>query len=166
MDHKREKLPVFGVGPVYVLTCLLLTLLGLYLWRYNYLSFGDLMQLKAFCYSLGFLSILLGLYLWLEAVVVQKINKKVKEDQLITDGVYGIVRHPVYSAFFFILTGCLLLTGNWCLLILPLVFYLFLTWLMLQTEEKWLRDKFGKEYDDYCKEVHRVIPFFRKKRKE
>ena len=30
------------------------------------------------------------------------------------------------------------------------------------TEEKWLREKFGKEYIDYCKDVNRVIPWFAK----
>lgn len=51
---------------------------------------------------------------------------------------------------------------NYILLVLPFFFWIFLTVLMKNTEEKWLREKFGKEYIDYCKDVNRVIPWFAK----
>lgn len=35
--------------------------------------------------------------------------------------------------------------------------------LMTATEEKWLREKFGKEYIEYCKKVNRILPWIRKK---
>lgn len=94
---------------------------------------------------------------------MEKINKKVKEKKLITSGVYSLVRNPVYSAFIFIFTGILLLTANLYLLILPFVFWFFLTILMKNTEEKWLKNEFGKEYEIYLREVNRVIPWFRRK---
>ena len=109
---------------------------------------------------------MLGLYLWIEAVIIQKINKKVKENKLITTGVYGIVRNPVYSAFLFIFTAILLFTSNYILLILPFVFWAFLTILMKNTEEKWLKNEFGKEYEEYLKEVNRVIPWLRNKKRD
>ena len=95
--------------------------------------------------------------------MVQKINKKVKEKKLITSGVYGFVRNPVYSAFIFIFTGILLLTANYILLILPFVFWAYLTILMKNTEERWLKNEFGKEYEIYLNEVNRAIPWFRRK---
>lgn len=95
--------------------------------------------------------IILGIYLWIQAVIVQKINKKVTEKKLITTGVYSIVRNPVYSAFIFIFTVLLLFTANYILLILPFVFWDFLTILMQNTEEKWLKNEFGKEYEVYLK---------------
>ncbi len=82
---------------------------------------------------------------------------------MITTGVYSIVRNPVYSAFIFIFTGILLFTANYILLILPFVFWAFLTILMKNTEEKWLKNEFGTEYEIYLKEVNRVIPWPRKK---
>ncbi|UQK58688.1 methyltransferase family protein [Fenollaria massiliensis] len=109
---------------------------------------------------------MLGLYLWIEAVIVQKINKKVKKNKLITTGVYSIVRNPVYSAFLFIFTAILLFTSNCILLILPLVFWAFLTILMKNTEEKWLKNEFGKEYEEYLKEVNRVIPWISNKKRD
>lgn len=107
----------------------------------------------------------MGIYLWVQAVIVEKINKSVKERKLITSGAYSFVRNPVYSAFIFIFTGILSLTANYFLLILPFIFWAFLTILMKNTEEKWLKNEFGKEYEIYLKEVNRVIPWFRRKSK-
>ncbi len=165
MKSKEFKMPVFGVGPLYVITCLVLTIVGLCLHLKGYLCKGELSKGKIFFTLAGIFSILLGIYLWVQAVIVQKINRKVRENKLITTGVYNIVRNPVYSAFIFIFTGVLLLTANYILLILPFIYWAFLTILMKTTEEKWLKNEFGTEYDIYLKEVNRVIPYIRIKRK-
>ena len=165
MKSKEFKMPVFGVGPLYVITCLVLTIVGLCLHLKGYLYKGELSKGKIFFTLAGIFSILLGIYLWVQAVIVQKINRKVRENKLITTGVYNIVRNPVYSAFIFIFTGVLLLTANYILLILPFIYWAFLTILMKTTEEKWLKNEFGTEYDIYLKEVNRVIPYIRIKRK-
>lgn len=164
MKSKEFKMPVFGVGPLYVITCLVLTIVGLCLHLKGYLYKGELSKGKIFFTLAGIFSILLGIYLWVQAVIVQKINRKVRENKLITTGVYNIVRNPVYSAFIFIFTGVLLLTANYILLILPFIYWAFLTILMKTTEEKWLKNEFGTEYDIYLKEVNRVIPRVRRKR--
>ena len=163
MKSQEFKMPAFGVGPIYVLTCLFLTMIGVYLHIKGYLYAGEFTEGKKFFIIFGILLILFDLYLWIEAVIVQKINRKVKEKKLITSGVYGFVRNPVYSAFIFIFTGILLLTANYILLILPFVFWAFLTILMKNTEEIWLKNEFGKEYEIYLNKVNRVIPWFRRK---
>lgn len=38
-----------------------------------------------------------------------------------------------------------------------------MTVLMKHTEEKWLKNLYGKEYEEYCKRVNRCIPWFKKK---
>ncbi len=165
MKSQEFKMPAFGVGPIYVITCLILTIVALCLHFKGYLYQGELNKGKIIFIIGGILLILFGIYLWLQAVIVEKINKKVKEKKLITSGVYSFVRNPVYSAFIFIFTGILLLTANYFLLILPLIFWAFLTILMKNTEEKWLKKEFGKEYEIYLKEVNRVIPWIRRKSK-
>ena len=35
--------------------------------------------------------------------------------------------------------------------------------ILVVTEEKWLRDLYGKQYEDYCNRVNRCIPWFRNK---
>ena len=129
----------------------------------QWIHLSRIRQSKIFFIIAAIFMILLGIYLWIQSVIVQKINKKVTEKKLITTGVYSIVRNPVYSAFIFIFTGLLLFTANYILLILPFVFWAFLTILMQNTEEKWLKNEFGKEYEIYLKKVNRVIPRIRRK---
>ena len=163
MKSQGFKMPIFGVGPIFVITCLILTIVGVCLHLNGYLYKGEIREGKIFFIIAAIFMILLGIYLWIQAVIVQKINKKVTEKKLITTGVYSIVRNPVYSAFIFIFTGLLLFTANYILLILPFVFWTILTILMKNTEEKWLKNEFGKEYEVYLKQVNRVIPRIRRK---
>ena len=55
--------------------------------------------------------------------------------------------------------------GNHTRGFLPLffVFWALMTVMMKNTEEKWLTERFGKEYINYCKRVNRAIPWFAKK---
>ena len=163
MKSQEFKMPAFGVGPIYVITCLILTIAGIWLHLNGCIYQGKIIKGKMFFIIAAIFMILLGIYLWIQAVIVQKINKKVTEKKLITTGVYSIVRNPVYSAFIFIFTVPLLFTANYILLILPFVFWAFLTILMKNTEEKWLKNEFGEEYEIYLKQVNRVIPQIRRK---
>lgn len=160
---EKRKLPIFGVGPVYVLTCLVMTISALVFDFYGFLMIGEILRAKIAMIVLGVIFIIIGIVLWIKSVIFQKIVSEIKEGHLVTDGVYCIVRNPIYSAFTLVFTGVLLLASNLFLLILPFIFWAYLTILMKYTEEKWLQEKFGDEYIKYCKQVNRVIPWFRKK---
>lgn len=162
MKARNFKIPVFGVGPFYVIVCALVTVLALIFHAKGFFDFANLNTGNFFFILLGIVFVICGLNLWIRAVVFQKINKNVLEDKLITTGVYSIVRNPVYSAFLFVFTGTLIFSKNYILFTLPIFYYIFLSMLMKNTEEIWLLEKFGKEYQDYCKKVNRVIPFFSK----
>lgn len=153
---KSKTLPIYGVGPIYVISCLILTIIALIL---NYYKIIPVLKfLDLFMIILGILCITIGVILWLSAVLVTKIDRKIKEGKLITTGIYSIVRNPIYSAFLFIFTGIIFLVNNIYLLVLPITFWIYLTILLKLTEEKWLKDKFTDEYDRYSKNVNRVIP--------
>ncbi len=158
---KKNTLPVFGVGPIYAVSCLLLTVLGLFLKKKGFLNGGELPYLKPVAIIIGFLLIFIGVAVWIYAVIIQRISREISSGNLVTTGIYSIVRNPIYLAFLCVCTGVLITTHNVYLLIFPVVFYIFLTILMKQTEEKWLLEKFGTEYAEYCKHVNRVIPWFR-----
>lgn len=158
---KKNTLPVFGVGPIYAVSCLLLTAFGLFLKKKGFLNGGDLPGLKSEAMRIGFMLILIGVALWIYAVLIQRISKEISSGHLVTIGIYSIVRNPIYLAFLCVCTGILITAHNVYLLIITVVLYIFLTVLMKQTEEKWLLDKFGSEYIEYCKHVNRVIPWFR-----
>lgn len=158
---KKNTLPVFGVGPIYAVSCLLLTAFGLFLKKKGFLNGGDFPGLKSEAMRIGFMLIFIGVALWIYAVLIQRISKEISSGHLVTIGIYSIVRNPIYLAFLCVCTGILVTAHNVYLLIIPVVLYIFLTVLMKQTEEKWLLDKFGSEYIEYCKHVNRVIPWFR-----
>ena len=158
---KKNTLPVFGIGPIYAVSCLLLTVFGLFLKKKGFLNGGDLPGLKSEAMRIGFMLIFIGVALWIYAVLIQRISKEISSGHLVTIGIYSIVRNPIYLAFLCVCTGVLVTAHNVYLLIIPVVLYIFLTVLMKQTEEKWLLDKFGSEYIEYCKHVNRVIPWFR-----
>jgi len=158
---KKNTLPVFGIGPIYAVSCLLLTVFGLFLKKKGFLNGGDLPGLKSEAMRIGFMLILIGVALWIYAVLIQRISKEISSGHLVTIGIYSIVRNPIYLAFLCVCTGILITAHNVYLLIITVVLYIFLTVLMKQTEEKWLLDKFGSEYIEYCKHVNRVIPWFR-----
>ena len=158
---KKNTLPVFGVGPIYAVSCLLLTAFGLFLKKKGFLNGGDLPGLKSEAMHIGFMLIFIGVALWIYAVLIQRISKEISSGHLVTIGIYSIVRNPIYLAFLCVCTGILITAHNVYLLIIPVVLYIFLTVLMKLTEEKWLLDKFGSEYIEYCKHVNRVIPWFR-----
>ena len=153
---KSKTLPIYGVGPIYVISCLILTIIALIFNCYKIIPVLKFLDL--FMIILGILCITIGAILWLSAVLLTQIDRKIKEGKLITTGIYSIVRNPIYSAFLFIFTGIIFLVNNIYLLALPITFWIYLTILLKLTEEKWLEDKFTDEYNRYSKNVNRVIP--------
>ncbi len=93
------------------------------------------------------------------------IDEGIETNTLTTTGVYGMVRNPIYSGFMLACTGALFIANNLWLLLLPPVFWLYMTLLMKATEEKWLRDLYGKEYEEYLRRVNRCIPWIKRKQK-
>lgn len=158
---ENKHLSVLGVGPLYVISILILTIIALILNQLNVVY--KIEVLNKFLIILAIISILIAISLWGSAVLFSKVKTKIKENTLVTTGVYSIVRNPIYSAFLFLFTGILLFTRNLYLLIFPLIFWIYLTYLLKETEEKWLKDKFKEEYQKYMKKVNRIIPNIFKK---
>ena len=162
MTDRTMNLPVFGIGPLYVLSCLLLTIGALALKHYGLLTAGEVTRGKTIMLVGGALLIGIGGLLWIHSVLFQRIGEEIRAGHLVTTGVYSIVRNPIYSSFTFVFTGIILTAGNLYLLVLPFIFWGYLTILLKLTEEKWLRKKFEDEYIRYCRRVNRVIPWFGK----
>ena len=57
----------------------------------------------------------------------------------------------------------LLIEANLWLLVLPILYWFYMTILLKLTEEKSLKEAFGQEYIEYCARVNRVLPWFPKK---
>ena len=86
------------------------------------IPFGKVPQLKIPLLIFGILLILYGVTLWIRAVLVAKLDDGIKENRLVTGGVYAHVRNPIYSAILILCTGVLMIGGNVLFLILPFLF--------------------------------------------
>lgn len=158
----KDKLPVYGVGPIYGIGISAISVIMIILAKALFKS-GSIAGLKIPFFIFGIIFILSGVAVWISAVIIAKIDDGIKSNTLVTHGIYAYCRNPIYTAVTFVNVGALLIANNLWLLILPFGYWAFLTVLMKHTEEKWLLDMFGRQYTDYCKTVNRCIPWKRKK---
>ena len=76
---------------------------------------------------------------------------------LVQHGVYGLVRHPLYSSLIFVSAGWALLWGSGAALGAALALALLLD-AKARLEERWLREKFP-DYASYAGRVRRLLPW-------
>jgi len=111
----------------------------------------------SFIKPVGYLLLVPGLILWAAAVI--QLLMGFSKGKLVTIGVYGVVRNPIYSSVtFFILPAVALMTLTWVYFVVSVFLYVGVM-IFIGTEEKQLTKAFGKEYEDYMARVDRLIPF-------
>ena len=160
---KKDHLPILGVGPLYVITIVLITIISIIFSATRFIPVITFTNMRWIFILIGILCFIIGITLWLRAVIIDKLDTHIIKNELVTTGVYAYVRNPVYSAFMFVCTGVLLIYGNLVLLLLPIIYWGFMTVLMKSTEEKWLEDLYGQEYIQYLQRINRCIPWKGKK---
>jgi conserved domain protein len=158
-NMEKGHLPILGVGPLYVVTIILMTIISITLSATGIIPVITFANFQWIFILIGILCFIIGITLWLKAVIIDRLDTHIIKNELVTTGVYAYVRNPVYSAFMFVCTGVLLIYGNLVLLVLPIIYWGFMTVLMKLTEEKWLEDLYGKEYVQYRQRVNRCIPW-------
>lgn len=156
---EKGHLPILGVGPLYVVTIILMTIISITLSATGTIPVITFANFQWIFILIGILCFIIGITLWLKAVIIDRLDTHIIKNELVTTGVYAYVRNPVYSAFMFVCTGVLLIYGNLVLLVLPIIYWGFMTVLMKLTEEKWLENLYGKEYIQYRQRVNRCIPW-------
>ena len=81
-----------------------------------------------------------------------------RDHELIVDGPYRWVRHPIYTGILLALLGTALAVGEWRGL-LAVVLAAAAFWRKLGIEEAVMRRQFGEAYSRYAKRVPALIPF-------
>jgi protein-S-isoprenylcysteine O-methyltransferase Ste14 len=76
---------------------------------------------------------------------------------LVTVGVYGVVRHPMYCSVIVVSTGWGVAREGWMALVMAGVLMAFLD-LKARREERWLRDRY-EGYGAYAGRVRRLLPW-------
>jgi protein-S-isoprenylcysteine O-methyltransferase Ste14 len=83
----------------------------------------------------------------------------IKDDhQLVTDGPYTIVRHPIYTGLLLGFIGTSIAVGELRGLIADVLVFSVLLF-KLKLEDKWLLEQFGESYKIYYQKVSAFIPF-------
>jgi protein-S-isoprenylcysteine O-methyltransferase Ste14 len=78
------------------------------------------------------------------------------DEKLITNGTFSVSRNPIYLAFIIFFIGIFLSYPN----IISSVFLVLIAITIhrqIVREEKFLKDHYGNEYEEYCKKVRRYI---------
>ena len=164
---KNNQLPLFGYGLYFVAASMIITILTLFYFndiKIFQIGIINNIFIKRFFSFISIILILLGVFLWGYAVFPSNgIKYKIEHGELATEGAYSISRNPIYLSHFIFQLGLQMRTYNLFVVIVTIIIYISLDSLVKNTEEKWCLEKFGKQYEEYCKKVNRLIPWFKKK---
>lgn len=152
-DKKNRLIEIilYNVAAIYILS----NLFGLVLFRFKNTS----------AQIFGFVLVILG---FIEAMTARKTLRDnwtqsyefqiKKKHELIKNGIYGYVRHPIYGGLIFMVTGVLLVAQSYTFLI-GTILILIASEIFARREERLLTEHFGKKYIGYMKNTKKFIPF-------
>ena len=84
--------------------------------------------------------------------------QKKENHELIQNGMYKIVRHPIYTGLLLLFIGNTIIVGDYRGIIAVLIVFVSF-WFKLKKEEKLLTENFGNQYVEYKKRTKAIIPF-------
>jgi protein-S-isoprenylcysteine O-methyltransferase Ste14 len=80
------------------------------------------------------------------------------EHKLITNGIFGYIRHPMYASQWIWVIAQPLLLQNWLAGFLNMLVFVVFYYLRVGVEEKMMLDTFGNEYREYMNKTGAIIP--------
>ena len=105
---------------------------------------------------LGYTLLFIGVGIFLEGW--RELHRARKEERLVTDGLYRIVRHPQYTGLFIALFGEGIV--HWptifSIVLFPIIVLAY--YLLARSEERKMEEEFGEEYREYRRRVPMLIP--------
>jgi protein-S-isoprenylcysteine O-methyltransferase Ste14 len=81
-----------------------------------------------------------------------------EKHELITRGIYGVIRHPMYASQWLWVIAQPLLLQNWIAGFANLLVFIPFYFLRVQAEERLMIDRFGNQYQAYMQRVGGVLP--------
>lgn len=120
---------------------------------------------------ISWLLLCISLYMVIEGVIrlrkgrkpgIKRVDEKLyrfeQTTELIKEGIYKYIRHPMYSSLLFLTWGIYLKQPSFVLTLVALLSSA-LIWYTSIRDEKECIDFFGDSYREYIKETKRLIPF-------
>jgi protein-S-isoprenylcysteine O-methyltransferase Ste14 len=81
-----------------------------------------------------------------------------EKHDLITRGIYRVIRHPMYASQWLLVIAQPLLLHNWIAGFLNLLVFIPFYLLRVKAEEQMMLDSFGLQYQEYMKKTGGVLP--------
>jgi protein-S-isoprenylcysteine O-methyltransferase Ste14 len=81
-----------------------------------------------------------------------------EKHELITRGIYGVIRHPMYASQWLLVIAQPLLLHNWIAGFLNLLVFIPFYLLRVKAEEQLMIERFGDQYRTYMQKVGAVFP--------
>ncbi len=83
------------------------------------------------------------------------LNKRVYASDLVTEGMFGVCRNPLYVGNMLIYSGLFLFHGNPVVVVAGCLLFGLIYQCIIYAEEEFLANKFGEAYGAYCRDVSR-----------
>ena len=131
---------------------------------FNLADYKTWNSLNYFIYAVGILVYLAGMIIrWTSIIQLKKaftVDVVISQKQeLKTDGLYKIVRHPSYLGIALISSGLSIgMNSLFSFLVLTLPVFFAIIY-RIYVEEAILLEEFGVKYEKYCKTTRKIIPF-------
>ena len=94
------------------------------------------------------------------AKALRTFNRCYREGRLAMEGMFSVVRHPIYAAWIWlIIPGFVLLFRSWLLLATPLAAYAGFK-VIIREEDDYLQQQFGRSYLKYRSRSSEMFPFW------
>ncbi len=123
--------------------------------RFEFLSNDFLVLTGMIIISIGFIFEILGI---LALGINFRIELPTDDTELITSGIYRVMRNPIVFGIFLLVIGSFLIIPTGITLLIG-IFNIFTFNSKAIAEEKYLLSKFGEDYRNYKNSVGRYLPF-------
>jgi protein-S-isoprenylcysteine O-methyltransferase Ste14 len=83
------------------------------------------------------------------------------DHELIREGPYAHVRHPIYLGMLLFLLGLAVAVGHWVELVVAVPVFLAGTSIRTKLEERLLEEQFGQKFTEYARSTPALLPRLR-----
>ena len=151
----NNKMKIAGVAPLIAIPTLLYLILTVVISLMATKMFTITINHYSILAAIGFVLITVGILMVISCG--RKLLKSFNSDLLMTDGLYGIFRNPMYAAYLLlIIPGICLFFNSWLVLTTVIINYILFS-VFIKREHRYLEEKFGSEYEEYLEKV--IIKF-------
>ena len=139
-----------------ILVFLQFFIISLHFFQWEFIPQKQIIQVSPLLYFLGFLIIIFAFIILLVAIKdlgrnLSPFQRPINNSNLVTTGIYGFTRHPMYYSLIFISLGFFITKLSIYYLFLSISLYLIIKF-KIALEEQYLKNKF-KNYLIYKNEV-------------